>query len=91
MSDHPSQPGGHGTDNRAEHSQLGKASVYVDRYDPSLLFPIPRAGARAEIGIPGAPRFFGAGATVPPTGAAVAVRAWRASRPSMPVDRRCVQ
>ena len=54
------QPSGHGADNRAEHSQLGKASVYVDRYDPSLLFPIPRAGARAEIGIPGAPRFFGA-------------------------------
>ena len=54
------QPFGQGADNRAEHSQLGKASVYVDQYDPCLLFPIPRAGARAEIGIAGAPRFFGA-------------------------------
>jgi len=49
-----------GADNRPEQSQLGKASVYVDHYDPSLLFPIPRAGGRAEIGITGTPRFFGA-------------------------------
>ena len=60
MSESHPEPSGQGADNRAEHSQLGKASVYVDRYDPSLLFPIPRAGARAEIGIAGAPRFFGA-------------------------------
>ena len=26
-----------------DDSQLGKATVYADRYDPSLLFPIPRA------------------------------------------------
>ncbi|MBO7806979.1 NADPH-dependent 7-cyano-7-deazaguanine reductase QueF [Burkholderia pseudomallei] len=42
-----------------EHSPLGKATVYADQYDASLLFPIPRAGAREQIGI-GAPLpFFG--------------------------------
>ena len=46
--------------NTPEQSQLGKTSAYVDRYDPSLLFPIPRAGKRAEIGISGASPFFGA-------------------------------
>ena len=46
--------------NTPEQSQLGKTSAYVDRYDPSLLFPIPRAGKRAEIGITGASPFFGA-------------------------------
>ena len=35
--------------NTPEQSQLGKTSAYVDQYDPSLLFPIPRAGKRAEI------------------------------------------
>ena len=34
-----------------DHSPLGKATVYADRYDPSLLFPIPRAAKRAEIGV----------------------------------------
>jgi len=34
-----------------DHSQLGKATVYADRYDPGLLFPIPRAAKRAEIGV----------------------------------------
>ena len=34
-----------------EQSQLGKTSAYADQYDASLLFPIPRAGKRAEIGI----------------------------------------
>lgn len=43
-----------------EHSPLGKASAYVDQYDAALLFPIPRAGKRAELGIEGAPPFFGA-------------------------------
>ena len=43
-----------------EQSQLGKQSAYVDRYDASLLFPIPRASKRREIGIAGAPTFFGA-------------------------------
>ena len=43
-----------------EHSQLGKASAYADQYDASLLFPIPRADKRAEIGIDGSAPFFGA-------------------------------
>lgn len=46
--------------NTPEQSQLGKASAYVDQYDASLLFPIPRAGKRAEIGITNASPFFGA-------------------------------
>lgn len=46
--------------NTPEQSQLGKASAYVDQYDASLLFPIPRQTKRAEIGIAGAPPFFGA-------------------------------
>ncbi|HMS27670.1 MAG TPA: NADPH-dependent 7-cyano-7-deazaguanine reductase QueF [Burkholderiaceae bacterium] len=46
--------------NQAEKSQLGKVSAYIDRYDASLLFPIPRAPKRLEIGITGAPHFFGA-------------------------------
>jgi len=43
-----------------EQSQLGKASAYADQYDASLLFPLPRLPKRAEIGIAGAPPFFGA-------------------------------
>lgn len=46
--------------NTPEQSQLGRRSAYVDRYDVSLLFPIPRAEKRREIGILGAPTFFGA-------------------------------
>jgi 7-cyano-7-deazaguanine reductase len=46
--------------NTPEQSQLGKASAYVDQYDASLLFPIPRAGKRAEIGITDSAPFFGA-------------------------------
>ncbi|MEO8811022.1 MAG: NADPH-dependent 7-cyano-7-deazaguanine reductase QueF [Rhodanobacter sp.] len=34
-----------------ETSPLGKESVYADRYDPRLLFPIPRADKRREIGV----------------------------------------
>jgi 7-cyano-7-deazaguanine reductase len=34
-----------------EHSPLGKHTAYADRYDPSLLFPIPRQAKRDEIGI----------------------------------------
>ena len=37
--------------NTPEDSQLGKTTAYADRYDPSLLFPIPRAAKRAEIGV----------------------------------------
>jgi 7-cyano-7-deazaguanine reductase len=46
--------------NQPEQSQLGKNSAYVDQYDASLLFPIPRAVKREELGIRGAPIFFGA-------------------------------
>ncbi|MCS4509454.1 NADPH-dependent 7-cyano-7-deazaguanine reductase QueF [Xylophilus ampelinus] len=46
--------------NIPEHSPLGQSSAYADQYDPSLLFPISRAGKRAEIGVDGAPPFFGA-------------------------------
>ncbi len=34
-----------------ETSPLGKDTIYADRYDPKLLFPIPRADKRAEIGV----------------------------------------
>lgn len=34
-----------------EDSLLGREVAYPDRYDPSLLFPIPRDAARAELGI----------------------------------------
>ncbi len=50
--------------NSPEQSQLGKPATYVDRYDPSLLFPLPRADKREEIGLGGASGqavpFFGA-------------------------------
>jgi len=46
--------------NTPEQSQLGKASAYVDQYDPTLLFPIARVAKRQEIGIAGAPLFLGA-------------------------------
>ena len=48
------------TPHTPEQSQLGKASAYADQYDASLLFPLARAGKRAEIGITAAPAFFGA-------------------------------
>lgn len=40
-------------------SQLGKNTVYADHYDASLLFPIPRAEKRAEIGVGDALPFHG--------------------------------
>ncbi|MEY4652089.1 MAG: hypothetical protein RI884_670 [Pseudomonadota bacterium] len=43
-----------------EHSTLGKPVLYTDRYDPSQLFPLPRADKRAELGLQGALPFFGA-------------------------------
>ena len=45
-----------------DQSQLGKSSAYADQYDASLLFPIPRADKRAELGLTEgvAPPFFGA-------------------------------
>ncbi len=41
-------------------SQLGKTSAYEDRYNPGLLFPLPRAPKRAEVGITGSLPFLGA-------------------------------
>ena len=41
------------------NSPLGKTSVYTDSYDPSLLFPMPRAEKRAELGLSGTLPFFG--------------------------------
>jgi 7-cyano-7-deazaguanine reductase len=41
-------------------SPLGKPAAYIDRYDPSLLFPLPRQEKRQEIGITGALPFLGA-------------------------------
>jgi 7-cyano-7-deazaguanine reductase len=46
--------------NTPDQSQLGKPSAYADQYDASLLFAMPRAPNRAELGIDGTPRFFGA-------------------------------
>ena len=46
--------------NTPEHSQLGKVSAYIDQYDASLLFPLPRGTKRREIGITGSIPFLGA-------------------------------
>ena len=46
--------------NTPQQSQLGKTSSYIDQYDASLLFPIPRAVKRAELGLGNSPPFFGA-------------------------------
>ncbi|WCM92234.1 NADPH-dependent 7-cyano-7-deazaguanine reductase QueF [Acidovorax sp. NCPPB 2350] len=43
-----------------DQSQLGRAAAYADQYDASLLFPLPRQPKRDEIGVTGAPPFFGA-------------------------------
>ena len=45
MSDHDS------LQNSLQHSPLGKTSAYRTDYAPELLFPIPRQGKRAEIGV----------------------------------------
>lgn len=52
----------HCTMNQPQNSPLGQPSSYADQHDASLLFPIPRAPKRAELGITGAPVFFGADA-----------------------------
>jgi 7-cyano-7-deazaguanine reductase len=44
----------------AAQSPLGQSSAYVDQYDASLLFPIPRAPKRVEIGVPATLPFLGA-------------------------------
>ncbi len=40
-------------------SPLGKSTGYINSYDPGLLFPIPRADKRAELGVAGSLPFFG--------------------------------
>jgi 7-cyano-7-deazaguanine reductase len=45
--------------NTPEQSALGRQSAYITEYDDGLLFPIPRAAKRAEIGIAAALPFFG--------------------------------
>ena len=37
--------------NTPQDSSLGREVAYPSRYDPGLLFPIPRAGARRELGL----------------------------------------
>ena len=46
--------------NTPEQSTLGKITAYPDQYDPSLLFPLPRAPKRQEIGIAKGLPFMGA-------------------------------
>lgn len=46
--------------NTPDQSQLGKPTPYIDQYDASLLFPIPRAVKREELGLGENPPFFGA-------------------------------
>jgi len=45
--------------NAPHDSLLGRTAVYPDRYDPDLLFPIPRAAQRAAIGVGGPLPFHG--------------------------------
>ncbi|PKO61609.1 MAG: NADPH-dependent 7-cyano-7-deazaguanine reductase QueF [Betaproteobacteria bacterium HGW-Betaproteobacteria-18] len=44
----------------SENSPLGKPTLYADQYDASLLFPIPRAPQRAELGVGSTLPFLGA-------------------------------
>jgi 7-cyano-7-deazaguanine reductase len=46
--------------NTPEHSQLGKASSYVDQYSPDLLYPLSRSTQRQTIGVGDKPLFVGA-------------------------------
>ena len=46
--------------NTPEQSMLGQATVYSDHYDAALLFPIPRAPQRAELGLGATLPFLGA-------------------------------
>ena len=43
-------------------SPLGKTASYIDQYDPALLFPLPRATKRQELGLGAQLPFFGADA-----------------------------
>ena len=46
--------------NTPDQSQLGKPTPYIDQYDASLLFPIPRSAKRAELGLGEQLPFLGA-------------------------------
>jgi 7-cyano-7-deazaguanine reductase len=46
-------------DNQPESSPLGKTSAYINEYDASLLFPIPRQVKRDELGLAGTLPFYG--------------------------------
>jgi 7-cyano-7-deazaguanine reductase len=46
--------------NPITHSPLGQATQYVDQYDASLLFPIPRVAQREKLGISQRLPFLGA-------------------------------
>ena len=50
----------HSREHSPELSQLGKNSAYVDQYDAALLYPLPRAPKREEIGVPAQVPFVGA-------------------------------
>jgi len=41
-------------------SPLGKSASYIDQYDAALLFPLPRAAKRQELGLGERLTFFGA-------------------------------
>ena len=45
--------------NTPHDSALGREVAYPQRYDPSLLYPIPRAQGRAAIGLDAGPPFIG--------------------------------
>lgn len=45
--------------NTPSDSPLGKSTAYQASYDPTLLFPMPRADKRAELGLTGTLPFFG--------------------------------
>ena len=46
--------------NKPEDSQLGKSASYADQYDAGLLYPLPRAAQRSQIGVGEQPVFVGA-------------------------------
>ena len=56
MSDSPAPP------MTPAQSPLGKTATYIDQYDPALLFPLPRATKRRELGLGERLPFFGADA-----------------------------
>ena len=46
--------------NTPQHSQLGQPTTYPNQYDAALLFPMPRAPARAKLGLTTVLPFLGA-------------------------------